>query len=73
MHIGYFPKYKGCEGSIEYDAKDKICYGKLTNIEDLVTYEANDIGDLEKQYHEAVDEYIEFKKEIKEKRNDRSI
>lgn len=64
MHIGYFSKYKGYEGSIEYDAKDKICYGKLTNIKDLVTYEANDIVDLENQYHEAVDGYIEFKKEI---------
>ena len=64
MQIGRFKEYKGYVGSIEYSVEDSIHYGKLLNIKDLVNYEADNIIDLEKQFHEAVDDYIEFKKEI---------
>ena len=65
MQIGQFKEYKGYVGSIEYSVKDSIHYGKLLNIKDLVNYEADNIIDLEKQFHEAVDDYLEFKKELK--------
>ena len=64
MKIGRFKEYKGYVGSIEYSVEDSIHYGKLLNIKDLVNYEADNIIDLEKQFHEAVDDYIEFKKEV---------
>lgn len=64
MQIGRFKEYKGYVGSIEYSVEDSIHYGKLLNIKDLVNYEADNIIDLEKQFHEAVDDYIEFKKEV---------
>ena len=64
MLVGQFKEYKGYAGSIEYSAEDSIHYGKLLNIKDLVNYEADNIIDLENQFHEAVDDYIEFKKEI---------
>lgn len=66
MRIGQFVEYKGYVGSIEYDPEDNIYYGKLLDIDDLVNYHADDIIELERIYHEAVDDYIEFKKEIEE-------
>ena len=65
--IGEFKEYKGYTGSIEYDMEDRIHFGKLLKIDDFVNYHADNIIDLEKQFHEAVDDYIEFKKEIREK------
>lgn len=65
MQIGQFKEYKGYIGSIEYSVEDSIHYGKLSNIEDLVNYEAGNITDLEKEFHKAVDDYIKFKTEAR--------
>lgn len=64
MRIGQFIEYKDYIGSIEYDPEDKIYYGKLLHIDDLINYHADTIIELDKHYHEAVDDYIEFKKQI---------
>lgn len=53
--------YRGFVGSVEYDSKDDIYYGKLLNAKDLISYHGYDIDDLKKNFKEAVDEYIEFK------------
>ena len=68
MNIGKFVEYKGYIGSIEYDTRDKIHYGSLFNIEDSVSYHANNIVDLYEQYKLAVDDYIELCKEIGKER-----
>lgn len=65
--IGEFKEYKGYTGSVEYSMDDRIHFGKILKIDDHVDYEAKDIIDLEYQFHKAVDDYIEFKKEVKEK------
>lgn len=64
--IGTFKKYKGYAGTIEYDSEDKIHYGKVlfTNENHLVNYEAENIVELEEEFHKAVDDYLEFCKEI---------
>lgn len=64
MRIGQFVEYKGCIGSIEYEPEDKLHYGSLLNIDDFVNYHADNIIDLEKQFHNAVDEYITFVKKL---------
>ena len=64
MRIGKFVEYKGYVGTIEYDPEDKIYYGKLDEIDDFVNYDAVDVVYLEKQFHDAVDDYIEFKRII---------
>ena len=57
-------KYKGYEGSIEYSPEDRVYHGKILNVKDLVDYSSETEGDIENQFHLAVDDYIEFKKEI---------
>ena len=65
MEIGQFIEYRGYVGSIEYNIKDKLHYGKLLNIKDLVNYHADDIVELQKHYHEAVDDYIELENSMR--------
>lgn len=66
MKIGQFIEYKGYVGSIEYDSKNNIYYGGLLNIRDFVDYKANNVEELYRHYHESVDDYIEFIKELEE-------
>ena len=42
----------------------KILYGKIEGIRDLVNFECDDFQFLEKEFHAAVDDYIEFCKEV---------
>ena len=52
-------EYNGYIGSIEYSPEDKCFFGKLEMIDDLVTFEAETAQELEENFHNAVDEYIE--------------
>lgn len=53
-------KYKDFEGSIEISYEDRIMFGKILFINDLIMYEGSSIDDLEQGFHEAVDNYLEF-------------
>ena len=68
MEIGKFNEYRGYTGSIEYYYEDKIYYGSLLNIKDLVNYEADTMENLYNEFHNAVDDYIEFKRNINEEK-----
>ena len=57
-------EYKGYIGSIEYSSEDKCFFGKVEMINDLVTFEANNADELETNFHNAVDEYIETCKKL---------
>lgn len=51
-------KYKSYTGSVEYSAEDSVFHGKILDINDLVTYEASHLKELEKSFKEAVDDYL---------------
>lgn len=57
-------EYKGYTGSIEYSRHDGCFYGKIEDIADLANYEGRTLEELENSFHEAVDDYIEFCKEV---------
>lgn len=52
-------EYKGYVGSAEYSAEDRLFYGEIKFINDLVAYEATNVNDLEKEFKESVDHYLE--------------
>ncbi len=52
-------EYKGYLGTVEYSQKDQCLYGKIAYIRDLVNYEAQDAKQLEKEFMQAVDDYLE--------------
>ena len=57
-------EYKGYLGSVNYSAEDKVFYGKLEGISDLVNFEADNVKELEAGFKEAVNDYLETCKEI---------
>lgn len=52
-------KYKDYEGTAELDMVRGVCRGKILFINDLVTYEASQPSELQKEFEAAVDDYIE--------------
>ena len=47
-------------GSIEYSEEDKCLHGKILGIDDLVTFEGESISQLEQEFQEAVEEYLDI-------------
>lgn len=57
--------YKGYYALVIYDVRDHIYYGLVVNTTgDLVDFHAESKDDIESEFHKAVDDYIEFCKEI---------
>lgn len=50
--------YKGYVGTVNYDDQEEVLYGRIKNIDDLVTYEACNVEELKKAFHGAVDDYL---------------
>jgi predicted HicB family RNase H-like nuclease len=53
-------QYRGYDGFVLYSAEDRLLYGYIAGIRDMVTYEGNDVESLEANFHSAVDEYLAF-------------
>jgi predicted HicB family RNase H-like nuclease len=52
--------YKGYDGSVEYSADDRLLYGSVLGIRDMVGFDGKDIDGLEANFRAAVDEYLAF-------------
>ena len=57
-------RYKGYSAKPEYSADDKLFYGKILGIDDLVDFSAENAKDLEHEFQTAVDDYLAFCIEI---------
>lgn len=51
-------KYKDFYGSAEIDLEAGVCRGKLLFIDDLVTYQADTVAGLKKEFENAVEDYL---------------
>lgn len=60
--VTVFPllQYKGYTARPEYSAEDRIFYGTILEISDMVDFQAENAEDLEKEFHKAVDDYLTF-------------
>lgn len=56
--------YKGYSGSMEFSLADKCLHGKILFVNDLVTYQADTLQQLEIEFQAAVDDYLETCEEI---------
>lgn len=63
MNDKYF-EYKGYYGSCEICIDSKELFGKVLFIRDLVTYAADTVSQLESEFKEAIDDYLEECKEL---------
>lgn len=57
-------EYNDYIGSIEYSSEDRYFFGKIEMIDDLVTFEATSVDELEENFKAVVDEYILTCKEL---------
>ncbi len=53
-------KYKDFIGTVHYSADDDVFFGKLEGIDDLVTFEGENVAQLKQGFQEAVDDYLEI-------------
>ena len=59
-------EYKGYLTRIEYSVEDRVLYGKIEGIKDLVNFESNSTDEIEIEFHNAVDEYLQMCEELGE-------
>lgn len=50
--------YRGYTTTIKYDSTDKLLYGKIEGITDLIMFESDSANDIEEAFHHAVDDYM---------------
>ena len=50
--------YKGFIGSVHFAAEDKVFYGKVEGITDLISFEGETVSQLEEGFKYMVDEHI---------------
>ena len=50
--------YKAYSARIEFDADDRIFFGRIAGIRDVLGFHADTVVDLVAAFHEAVDDYI---------------
>ena len=51
--------YKGYSARVEFDAEDRIFFGRLAGIEDIVSFHGSTVDELEASFREMVDHYLE--------------
>lgn len=57
-------RYKGYTTAIEFSAEDGMLFGKLDGIGDLVNFMGENAKEVEQAFHEAVEDYLDFCREM---------
>ncbi len=50
--------HRGYAAQIAFDAEDRIFFGRIAGIADIVTFHGDTVHDLVRAFEQAVDEYI---------------
>ncbi|SMD44462.1 Predicted nuclease of the RNAse H fold, HicB family [Aquiflexum balticum DSM 16537] len=53
-------KYKDYIGKVHFSAEDEVFFGKLEGIDDLITFEGDNVEQLKSSFQEAVEDYLEL-------------
>lgn len=53
-------EYKGYISTIEVSVEDRVLFGTINGINDLVTFEGENLDELENAFQEAVDDYLDL-------------
>ena len=56
-------EYKGYYGTIEISEADNILFGKVVEIDGLISFEGDNAKNLKEDFENAIDEYLEMCKE----------
>ena len=50
--------YRGYTASLEFDPEDNALVGRVLNIDDIVTFHGEPVGNFQSAFHEAIDDYV---------------
>nr|BAL55714.1 HicB family protein [uncultured Gammaproteobacteria bacterium] len=53
-------KYKGYEALIEFDAEERLFFGKVLHIDSLLMFHGQSVEELEAAFHEVVEDYLKY-------------
>jgi predicted HicB family RNase H-like nuclease len=56
--------YKGYSANIEVDLEAEILFGRVLDINDVVTFKAQTIEEARQEFQNSIDDYLEFCKEL---------
>jgi predicted HicB family RNase H-like nuclease len=59
--------YKGYSANIEVDLEAEIIFGRVLDINDLVTFKAQTIEEARQEFQKSSDNYLEFCQEFRQK------
>ena len=57
-------EYKGYIAKVEFDDEARTFHGEIINMRDVVTFEADCVNDLEREFYISVDDYLEYCEEL---------
>ena len=52
--------YKNYIGTVNFSEEDGVFFGKVIGISDSISFEGDSVAGLTEDFHNAVDEYLEF-------------
>jgi predicted HicB family RNase H-like nuclease len=52
-------KYRGYEAEIKFDAEDRLFYGRVLGLRDIVSFHGESVDELEAAFRDAIDDYLE--------------
>ena len=53
-------EYKGYFGKVDFDADAQVFHGEVINLRDVITFEADNVDALISEFHDSVDDYLDF-------------
>lgn len=56
-------KYKGYIGQVTYDDEAHIFHGEVIGLKDIITFQGSTVKNLEKAFHDSIDDYLLWCKE----------
>jgi predicted HicB family RNase H-like nuclease len=59
-------KYKGYTGHAEFDDDAGLFHGEVLDLRDVITFQGTSVEELEKEFRNSVDDYLEFCEERSE-------
>lgn len=62
--MGKLMEYKGYHAKIEYSDEDETFVGRVIGLADVIIFDGDSIVELTDSFHMALDEYLEFCKEL---------
>ena len=59
-------KYKGYTGIVELEEGSDVLFGRVIGLRDVITFQGESVAEVTQAFHDSVDDYLAFCKELGE-------